>query len=155
MIELDITPEVLKRAQAMADEMGSINRSILSGKGNLAGFVAEILVSDYYGYKHSNTYDYDLLNDKERIDVKTKQRTVPPKGFYTVMVASYQKDKQKCDRYIFTSVLYDMSKLWILGTETKEDFFKKADLWKKGHKDGPFIVKEECYSLPISKLTQL
>ena len=41
MIEVKITKTMLTRAKKKAKEMGVIKNSILSGEGNLAGFLGE------------------------------------------------------------------------------------------------------------------
>ena len=76
-----------------------------------------------------------------------------PKNYYDCSVAAFNT-KQKCSHYIFTRILNDLSKGWVLGWMSKEDYFTKARFLKKGEQDGDngFIVKADCYNLPIDKL---
>jgi len=61
MIELEISGDQFIRARKKAIDMGTIANSITNGGGNLAGFIGEILVTDYINAKEQNTYDYDIV----------------------------------------------------------------------------------------------
>ena len=59
------------RARKKAIDMGRIANSITNGGGNLAGFIGEIVVTDYIKAKEQNTYDYDIVDKVgNKIDVK-------------------------------------------------------------------------------------
>ena len=153
MKEVLITNDILKMAKNKAKEMGTLKNSITSGEGNLAGFIGEFLVAEELGAIVSNTYDYDLTLDGEKIDVKTKRTNYPPKGHYECSIAAFNI-KQKCDRYYFVRVKNDLSKAWLLGSYKKEDYFRDANFHKKGEKDpsNNFTFKADCYNLSISSL---
>ena len=101
----------------------------------------------------SNTYDYDILVDGYKVDVKTKQTTVKPKPFYECSVANYNT-RQLCDVYAFVRVLKDLSKGWYLGSIKKQDYFSKAVYLRKGDIDpsNNFTVRADCYNLRIQEL---
>jgi hypothetical protein len=65
--------------------------------------------------------------------------------------------KQACDIYVFTRVLKDMTKGWILGWLNKEDYFNSAIFLKKGQVDpsNNWKVLTDCYNLPIHKLNNI
>lgn len=162
---MKITKELIKYAEKKSKDMGTLNNSITTGKGNIAGFIGEMIVlkklklgSD--NLKSSISYDYDIIdNDGIKWDVKTKRRTVKPSPHYNCSVADFNT-KQKCDRYIFTS-LYNLEEGFILGWISKEDFYKKAKFYKKGEVDPQsppnklFKFTADCYNLEARHLNPL
>jgi hypothetical protein len=150
------TDEQKEKACELSKEMGHIRNSITKGQGNFAGFIAEIIVADLLNAERSPTKDYDLiLNDGRTVDVKTKRTTVIPKPYYDCSIAA-TSTHQGCDLYVFTRYM-EGGALYILGDCSKEDYFNRARFLKRGEKDGDngFIVKADCYNLPISELTNL
>lgn len=158
MIEISVNNDALMYAQKQAKEMGKINNSITNGRGNIAGFLGEKVVSDYIGppCKIENTRDYDLVCDGVKVDVKTKRTSVEPKPHYECSVAA-TSTHQKCDTYIFARVSYDLKKCWILGKIKKNKYFKIARLMRKGEIDraNNYTVRADCYNLPAYSLTEL
>jgi len=172
MIKLDFDQSMIDEAVKKAEELGSINNSITSGRGNLAGYLAEIALTKYLGCKNiscdkgRDKYDYDLIKDGRKIDVKTKRRTVDPKPFFEVSIAGTSKH-QKTDTYAFISITfkekrgmgskaqyYGVESIWLCGFMSKEDYFDKAIFWKKGVVDpsNGFKVHADMYNMPISSL---
>ncbi len=148
------TDEQKKLAHKLAKQMGSIRNSITQGEGNAAGFLGEIVVADSLGIERLPTKDYDMaLDDGRTVDVKTKRTTVVPKEYYDCSIAS-TSTHQKCDYYVFTRCAKDGT-LYILGDCGREDYFNRARFLKKGEQDGDngYIVRADCYNLPISELT--
>ena len=157
MIELEISGDQFIRARKKAIDMGTIANSITNGGGNLAGFIGEILVTDYINAKEQNTYDYDIVDlVGNKIDVKTRRCNSEPKPHYDCSIAAHGT-KQKCDMYVFVRVLNNFSKGWILGKITKDDYFSKAKYHKKGalDDDNKFRYKTNCYNVKISDLDTL
>lgn len=156
MIELKITPEMVSSARAEAQELGSLRNSITSGEGNVAGFIGELLVADFYGATRvSGNRNYDMTVGDLRVDVKTKRRTVEPAPHYFATVAAYNT-KQECDYYVFTSVLTTLDFGWICGWLSKDEFFEKAQFFRKDDPDpsGQFgwTFTADCYNVPLSEL---
>ena len=156
MKRIDITGEDIKEAKLLANNMGTLQNSITKGQGNVHGFLGETITSKFLKSKLSNTYDYDIIYNNIKIDVKTKRVTTPPRDYYECSVASLNT-KQLCDIYVFTRVLKDMTKGWLLGYINKKDYFDKAVLLKKGDIDpsNNWKVKTDCYNLPINKLNNI
>ena len=156
MIEINITDEIFNSAVERSKEMGALSNSITKGKGNIAGFIGETVVAHHLGVTLNNTYDYDLIYNGEKIDVKTKRTTVTPKPFYDCSVADYNPN-QVCDAYIFVRVMNNYSKAWILGYSTKVDYFKKSTLLTRGMADpsNDFIVIADCHNIRISDLSEI
>lgn len=148
------TEEQKKLAHKLANEMGSIKNSITKGEGNAAGFLAELVVASLLDGQAKSTKDYDIITkDGKTIDVKTKRTKVPPRDYYECSIAKTSLH-QNCDYYVFTRCLPDGT-IYILGDCSKDNYFKKARELKKGQQDGDngFIVKADCFNLPILELT--
>lgn len=147
MEEIKLTPQMYDHANSKAQKMGELNRSITKGTGNLAGFLGEIAVQTYLENAiEENTYDYDLIYNNIKIDVKTKRTSVVPRPEYESSVVAYNI-RQKTDVYVFTRIFGDTC--YIMGYMPKEEYYKKARYLKKGTRDGDnwFTVKENCYNM--------
>lgn len=156
MVTLEINDFIKSIASQRSDAIGILNKSILNGKGNLAGLVGEILVREYLKAEQEESYDYDLSRDGITYDVKTKQVSTEPKWHYECSIAEYQKG-QDCDRYVFVRVNLTEDKAWILGWIDKDDFFSQAKLVKEGEVDpsNGWTAKVSCYNLPINQLKEI
>jgi hypothetical protein len=156
MIQLKINDSIKSLANSKAEAMGVLNKSILQGKGNLAGIVGEILVKEYLKAEQEESYDYDLSRDGITYDVKTKQVSTTPLEHYECSIAEYQK-KQDCDRYVFVRVNLTENKAWILGWIDKDDFFEEAKLVKEGEggTSNGWTPKINCYNLQINRLKDI
>tara|TARA_R110002020_G_scaffold408286_1_gene618188 strand:- start:33 stop:512 length:480 start_codon:yes stop_codon:yes gene_type:complete len=156
MIEVKITDNMKDLANLKAKDMGLINNSILSSRGNFAGFLGEQVVLSVVGGEWSNTYDYDLISKKgNKIDVKTKQTTVKPRMYYEASVANFNT-KQLCDYYSFVRIHKDFLTAWYMGSMLKKDYYEKSTFLKKGDidPDNNFVVRADCHNLPYSELTE-
>lgn len=159
MIEIKITEQMKKRAWRKAREMGEINNSITKGDGNIAGFLGEQVANEVIKGDVTNTYNYDILKDGIRYDVKTKRCTSEPKRYYECSIASLQI-KQDCDMYAFVrieNIKGRWGRAWVLGFYEKHEYFEDARFLKKGQIDGDnnFRVKADCYNVPIGDLKKL
>ena len=154
MIKVEIKKEWVENAKKKAKEMGVLNHSILKGNGNITGFIGEFMVEDFLKGKIENTYDYDIIKNNVKIDVKSKKCTSIPKGDYDCSVPAYNT-RQKCDLYVFTRIMNTFETGWICGVISKREFFEKAKLWKKGETDESNMMtfKEDSYNLKIKELT--
>lgn len=153
-----ISKETLEEAKVRAEALPLLNNSIRKGKGAIVAYLGEAVVKRVLNGKIEDTYDYDVTyGNSMKVDVKTKERTVPPRENYNCTVADFNT-KQKCDEYAFVSVLNDHSAAWYLGKISKEGFYKEAKFYKEGEldPDSPpsmdFYFKADCYNIPISKL---
>ena len=154
MIEVAVTRRMAQDAQRMADEMGALRNSIREGKGNVYGFLGELLFIDLTGAYHNNTYDWDVeLADGSTVDVKTKCVTSEPKAHYDCSVAAIGT-QQNCDYYAFVRVHKDMTVGWYLGAMTKQEFLTSARFLQAGVPDGDngWSPTIDCYNVTISDL---
>jgi hypothetical protein len=146
-------------ARQKAETLGSLKRSITKGKGNLVGYLGQLAVENaVVGMKREETYDYDLVCDGFRYEVKTKDRTVAPLPEYECSIAGYNHS-QATDYYIFTSTYrmlgtYIYETVYILGYIHQTEYIHKAKFMKKGDFDpaNNFTARADCYNLPISEL---
>ncbi len=154
MIEIPINNDYMNRAREKASTVGILQGSITGGTSNVVGAIGELVVADSINAKQINTYDYDLVKDGMRIDVKTKRCNSKPQPHYDCSVALHGT-KQDCDAYVFVRILTDMSKAWILGGISKHNFYKEATLYRKGDIDynNCYTFKADCYNLQISQLS--
>lgn len=155
MIEVNVTNDMFVKAREKAIEVGRLNNSILNGGGNLAGFIGEQIVLFVLGGDWLNTYEYDLVINGKKVDVKTKQTSVVPLPHYECSITEYNA-KQDCDYYAFTRVKKDFSVGWYLGVMKKADYFYEAKYLKKGEVDpsNNYTVRATCYNLAIDKLKE-
>lgn len=158
MIEVHINEDQIALAYKKAEEMGTIKNSIRVGKGNIVGFLGEIIFADYYGGMISNTYDYDVIINGVKVDVKTKETTVTPQKDYLCSIAGFNVH-QKCDVYYFVRINKGLTKGWLLGGMPKSEYFKKATFNRAGDIDkssfSGWKFKADCYNLEIYKLEEM
>ena len=83
MIEIPINDDYMNRAREKASTVGILQGSITGGTSNVVGAIGELVVADSINAKQINTYDYDLVKDGKRIDVKTKRCNTKPCLLYT------------------------------------------------------------------------
>ena len=155
--EVFVEKKWIEDATSKAQSLGVLKNSISKGKGNLIGFVGEYAVLSFIKDGHmSNTYDYDITTPTSTIDVKTKGCSSVPLDHYQCSIAAYNT-KQKCSHYAFVRMFYDFEKCWVLGWIEKEKYFDEAKFLKQGEEDGDngYIVKADCYNLPIKKLNDI
>jgi len=157
MVELPIFDEDIIKARSFAKNLGVLKNSITKGQHSIYGFLGEILVSRYLDMPLNNTYEYDIKNiGGLTLEVKTKRCTSSPKENYDCSIANFNT-KQKCTYYVFVRVLADMSKGWLLGYKSKEDYFKNSIFMKRGTVDpsNNFTVRADCHNMKISKLSDI
>ena len=153
MVKFKIKKEWVEEAEKKAKELGVLKHSIMKGQRNVIGFIGEIVVANFLKAKIENTYDYDLIKNGVKVDVKSKRCSSEPKPYYECSVAAYNT-KQKCDFYVFTRILESLDTAWICGIIKKSDFFKKANFYKKGYTDTSNMLtfREDTYNLKIDDL---
>jgi len=169
MIVIPHTQDMIDRAKARATQMGAIKNSITKGTGNLAGFLGEEAFCAYTGASIVGEKDYDVMLNNEKVEVKTKRRTVAPKLNYDVSVAN-TSTHQSPDKYAFISLEFgetikkpngqkaykDLKNVWYLGSKDVKAYFEEATKWDKGDvdKSNNFTTLVDMWNLPISKLEE-
>jgi hypothetical protein len=142
MLRVTITAAIRDQAKRLAEPLMRLYRnnddSIRRGEGIYYAKIGELIVADLFGWDHVDTVDTDLekvliSGKKRRVEVKVKDRGVPPRGWFngTVAAANIEQD---CDDYLFCSSVHD-SVLYIVGVVPKSVFFKHAIFYKKDDPD--------------------
>lgn len=158
--------KALELATPLMKRYANNEDSIKRGKGHYIGKLAELVAVERlnrFGLKHINTYDADteaiLVSGNSKIEIKTKDRTVPPRGYYNASVAA-ANTKQVCDLYLFCSSLNDEI-IYIIGIISKAEFFEKSVFYKEGDldPDGPkgmnWKFRADCYNLKYNLMSQI
>lgn len=148
MIKIEITPGQIERAKNLYS-FNKLKNSIKDGEGNLIGAIGEIVAFDYYQEQdklviHSGDFNYDLLIDGLKIEVKTMESNSPPKDHYECNVSLFNAE-QNCDYYLFVDVDSSHSTAFIKGYVSKERFKKIRQLKKQGEKNRSFEYKCDTF----------
>lgn len=141
IVELSISQEVLVEADRLAKEMGTLNQFSYRGyAGAQVGKVGELMAYQYldmcgvnYEVIDATTHDVMFVNldNKYKLEIKTKERTVTPRDDYECSVFSYTKGHQVPDYYLFVSLLAQkgmgddisrFTKAYIVGSISGSDF---------------------------------
>ena len=155
MIKLQITESQIKRAEKLFS-FNKLKNSIKEGEGNLLGAIGEIVAFDYYQEQdklviHSGDFNFDLLIDGSKIEVKTMEVNATPKEYHECNVSLYNAEQQ-CDYYLFLNVDSSHSTAYIKGYVSKERFKKIRQLRLKGEKNGSFEYKCDTFVVLNSQL---
>jgi hypothetical protein len=163
MIEIITNPELRTEALQIATPLMAKyeknKKSIRRGKGHYLAKLAEMASARRLGWKHIDTFHADteaiLVNGQNRkVEIKVKDRNVPPQGHYNATVACYNT-KQACDYYMFCSTLRD-EVVYILTIIPKDVFLANATLRREGEldPDGPpgqnWKFRADCYNMPYN-----
>jgi hypothetical protein len=156
MIKLQITESQIERAKKLFS-FNKLKNSIKEGEGNLLGAIGEIVAFDYYQEQdklviHSGDFNFDLLIDGSKIEVKTMEVNATPKEYHECNVSLYNAEQQ-CDYYLFLNVDSSHSTAYIKGYVSKERFKKIRQLRLKGEKNGSFEYKCDTFVVLNSQLS--
>jgi predicted DNA-binding protein len=115
---IEITEKQIEEAKKLY-EFDELNNSITKGKSNIFGALGEIIVRDYFienkfKVNFTSTYDYDMIINNYKVDVKTKKTTVKPKVNYNCSISN-SNIKQKTDYYFFVRITEDLKTGYLLG----------------------------------------
>jgi hypothetical protein len=154
ILQLNITPTMLHRAQVRAAEMGVLKNSILAGQGSIAGFLGEDLFAAAFPASIARqSFDYDLIFDGHRVEVKSVQTEVVPMRHFQAHVAAYNT-RQDADIYVFARICLSMARGWLMGWIWKKDWLKKARFAAAGDTDGTWVYPCDCFNLRYDELTE-
>jgi hypothetical protein len=155
-------------AQIRADATPELRRSMRGSAGNEVGAMGELVAMRYLDaqgvlFLDEGTVNHDLRTRHGTMDVKTKERSVPPQPHYDCTVPDYVGDAQKPDWYLFVSLLSDGSpgcgrfkRGWVLGTIRRDAFYEVATEWVPGVKDvsNGWEATIRCWNVPVSALRE-
>jgi len=153
--EVIITPEMYKSAQTISEQYAhKLKNSIRKGKGTLVGCLGEEMVLSLWPeIQRLNTYQFDCIYEGKRLEIKTKERTVPPSLDFDCSV-NRLNGVQDADYYIFTSVLNTYKKGWVIGYIKTKTFWEESTFYPKGTVDDSNGFKFHCdtYNMPYRNL---
>ena len=166
MLKVDLTDSLIEEARVYSKDK-IYKRSMRGQEGTNIGTIGELVLKEYLGNNGLNIVDnrksgdatrYDLLVQGEKIEVKTKDRTVIPKPFYDCSVPLYNHEHQKPDWFFFLSLFrkgHLYLSAYILGGVTYSDMEKDGVVMNKGDVDfsNGWVCNESCVNISIEKLT--
>lgn len=134
IIEVSITPYERDIILQKANARGVLNhRTLMGGEGNASGYAGELIVGKYlkgsgFRYDADRSRDWDFVSQDQKmfIDVKTKGNALRPKINFDCTVPMNQTN-QKCTHYIFVRTSKDLSRGWIKGWISKQEFVELAE----------------------------
>ena len=159
MEEIDITPALLDKARQNSRYIvRNKSASIRGGDGAFIGSIGTAIVADYYGVsvvdsEQGTVAAYDMVIDGDKIEVKTKQRSVPPKHYYEASVTTQSLHVLDPDYFIFVSLL-NLDKAFIMGAIEVNEFYDKATRLSAGDIDpsNNYVVRKDCLNIAYSEL---
>jgi len=156
MKKIYITPEQIEEAKDLYN-FKCLKNSITNGESQVHGALGELIAMqvlqlrenhvDYVGH-----YDYDLICNGKRIDVKTIKSNHEPKDNYNANISAFNHTQQT-DYYLWCYVSLDMTYGYVIGYLEKDEFYKIAELKKKGEIDyGQWTFKSDTYTTKIKNI---
>jgi hypothetical protein len=155
------------RAVVRASTVPELRRSMRGAAGNLVGAFGELVAMRYMdmlgvGYVDvaESHREWDLVTVAGTVDVKTKERTVPPAPNFDCTVPAYAQGVALPDWYLFVSLMSDGSKGverfvrgWVLGSISRLRFDEVAVRWEPGQQDrNGWSATIACANVPVSSL---
>mgnify|MGYP005988580703 FL=1 len=128
--------------------------SFTGGERSAHGALAEIVVHEFIGGSHDNTFDYDILAPNGwKVDVKNKVISKEPKDYYEVSIMG-NNDKQECDYLFFTMMPKNGSIVWLCGGYLKKIYMQIAEFKAKGSYTGNnnLLFKRDNYVMTLGQL---
>lgn len=159
IIEVKVTPEMLKQAEEKAAKMGILNsHSMMRGERNVEGILGELAALKFLPQAEAtDNFDNDFRIGDITFDVKTKRLTNKPRLYFDCTVYGYNPH-QNCHLYLFAGVKADLSVVWLSGFISKKDFYQNAEFCPKGTQrplgnDKMLTYKEDNYVVQVKQLS--
>ena len=153
MERYNITDTHHQKAQKLYN-FKALNKSIMRGGCNIIGALGEVMIQDIFVHQDTvSTYDYDLIIQNDKIDVKTGKVTRPPDKSYNAKIPAYQKF-QETDYYFFGYVTAELTEYYLAGYIAKEQFFNLAELKRAGETEQEFTFRCDTYILKAGRLKE-
>jgi hypothetical protein len=154
LIHVPVTPEMLQRADEMAEAVGHLSESETNGMYKSMGAIAELACVQYLNAELVNDIDYDLLYRGKKIDVKSVKTHVVPNYTHNGNVFA-NNTVQAADYYLFTRVMYRNDKpsaVYLMAYMRPQGYYKKANLIRAGTISGGFHARFDMYSLEYRRM---
>lgn len=153
-LKLHISPDLHQAASERAKNLPIMRGSHRGLDANMIGCLGEVvfekvLEDSKIGFEPLYTTRHDVRIETasrglRTLEIKTKDRTVPPKPNYEATLPAYNHEHQVADYYGFvslqrsrtdTSGIERFKTAWIVGVANQSIFDKHKKLWKAGQKD--------------------
>ena len=162
-----ITKEILWLAEKRIEDDPIFKNSIRGKEANLIGSIGEVLferciqdagltLEKETGEKEKYNHDF-VIGEEFTVDVKTKDRNVPPKLNYDCTVAQKTLDHQEPDFFYFISLLKKKGIFtdgYLLGAIDTPNLLIRGEKWKEGDIDARNgkSIRVDCVSIEIKNL---
>ena len=162
-----ITKEILWLAEKRIDDVPILKDSIRGKEANLIGSIGEVLFERFIqdagltleketGEKEKYNHDF-VIGEEFTVDVKTKDRNVPPKINYDCTVAQKTLDHQEPDFFYFISLERKRGVFtdgYLLGAIDTPNLLIRGEKWKEGDIDARNgkSIRVDCVSIEIKDL---
>ena len=163
---------LLEEADRLARAEGELQYTMRGLRAQQAGKLGELIGLEHLrrcnvSYEPHFTTEFDVIfynmGEREKLEFKTKERTVVPREDYDCTAPAYNKEHQVVDRYMFISLvsldrrsddIHRFSRGFILGSIDIETFNQNATLWTTKDMDqtNGFVPTVDCYNVPVSIL---
>ena len=149
--------EDVELAHKRSCKLGNIPNPYLQGVGRMTGFLGEIAVQKFLGYRSQyvgdKEYTHDIVYKKQRIEVKSKACKGRPDSNYIAFVNGKPGVIPDNDVYFFTRVRGDFRRVYIVGWLPTITFFDEAKYYDIGdYDDFGYQFLLAGHTLPISEL---
>lgn len=156
MNKIYITPEQIEEAKDLYN-FKYLKNSITKGQSQIYGALGEVITMEFLRskgkeVKYEGDYNYDLISNGKKIDVKTIKTDKEPNDEFNANIDA-NNTTQKTDFYLWCSVSVDMSYGYVIGYLEKDEFYKIANLKKKGEIDhSEWTFKSDTYTTKIKNI---
>ena len=156
MIKRYLTDDQILKAKRLYDFKKLCN-SITEGQSQIYGALGEVMVMNFFKLYYENveyvgSYDFDIKINGKKIDVKTIKTDKEPSKDFNANISAFNIT-QKTDFYLWCSVAENMKYGYIIGYLEKDEFYKIAQIKKKGEIDwGNWMFKSDTYTTQIKNI---
>lgn len=153
-----ISDEMKEKAYLRAKSEGPYKNSFTNGDRRMLGFLGE-QVFQYLRPQaiNSNHKSYDFEVNGKKIEVKTRVMYHEPTGEDDVSVHFNQDPRYyQADYFAFIGMAKDLSKCWLLGWISKNDFLARSYFVPKGTKiTARFVAQHDNNAIKLRDLSRL
>ncbi|MGO4998792.1 hypothetical protein [Oceanisphaera sp. W20_SRM_FM3] len=162
---------IYEEAKARAKKQPVFLNSHRKDQANNIGCLGEVIAEHWMrenGIKFTpalkeTTHDY-IVNDNLTIEVKTKDRTVPPREYFDNSTPLYNHTHQKPDYFLFVSLernknnasgnIIDFHSAYLVGSIGYEELDSIGIIYKKNEVDNSNGIKfwTDCLNIKMSQL---
>lgn len=161
-VEISLSEELLARADEKTLTMPIYRKSHREQDANIVGGLGEVVFEDWleregvaYEWLGETRFDYRLNN--QTVELKTKDRTAPPRPSYEVSIPDYNSEHQRADWLFFISLQRSENtffRAFLCGAYEGPTYRDGARFWQTGETDPSNGTKfwTACWNRPISDL---